>query len=75
MILIILYCIYNYAEISANATLRASLAKFSQNANATNFGLQHFTYSNVEFLDLVFENIDQLRFQGIIVQKIIANHV
>lgn len=57
-------------EINSNATLRAKLAEYTTNADANSFGLQHFTNNNPDFLELMFNNLHRLQFEGIVVRDV-----
>ena len=55
-------------EIALNVTLRDRLASYTTNvADGNSFGLHHFTYNNPEFLEVMFNNLHNLQFEGIIV--------
>lgn len=58
---------YFLLEINGNATLKAKLSEYTTAATQTSFGLQHFTYNNPYFLQLMFNNLHNLEFLGIVV--------
>jgi hypothetical protein len=58
---------FNSIEIRQNATLRRILATKTSSADENTFGLHHFTYNNPDFLEVVFSNLHNLQFEGIVV--------
>lgn len=56
-----------FIDITWNATLRERLAGYTADADGTTFGLNHFTYNNPDFLEVMFNNLHSLQFQGIVV--------
>lgn len=50
-----------------NETLAAEMASYDENFSGGDFSLQHFTYNNSKFLDLVFNQLESTDFRGIVV--------
>lgn len=54
--------------INSNATLQQELVEF--NAGQDFGGLQHFTYNNSGFVDLLYDHLNDTDFDGISVRKL-----
>ena len=56
------------AGINSNASLQQELVEF--NAGQDFDGLQHFTYNNSGFVDLLYDHLNDTDFDGISVHKL-----
>ena len=54
-----------YAGIESNLSLQQELMKFNNGQNFS--GLQHFTYNNSGFVDLLYGHLNDTDFDGITV--------
>ena len=62
----------DYVDIRSNSDLSANLTQYNRNLQPDEkFGLQHFTYNNSRFFDVIFGHLQTTDFQGIVVKIII----
>lgn len=60
-------------DLQSNENLTADVASYNRDFNGGDFGLQHFTYNNSRFLEVLFSNLESSNFTGIVVRNCLSS--